>query len=71
MAVWDREDNIAEASKQLNDESIYKSVKFKFKHQILGKVIGTKFAPSYAWIFMDEKETKFLQTQEFSGVQID
>ena len=27
--------------------------------------IGTKFAPTYACIFIDEIETKFLQTQEF------
>ena len=33
MVVWDREDYISEASKQLNDESVYKSV--KFKHKIL------------------------------------
>ena len=31
VVVWDREDYIAEASKQLNDESVYKSVKFKDK----------------------------------------
>ena len=31
VIVWDREDYIAEASKQLNDESVYKSVKFKDK----------------------------------------
>ena len=31
MAVLDREDYIAEVSKQLNDESVYKSVKFKDK----------------------------------------
>ena len=35
------------------------------KHQILGTAIGTKFAPIYACIFMDEIETKFLETQEF------
>ena len=35
------------------------------KHQISGKAIGTKFASTYASIFMDEIETKFLQTQEF------
>ena len=27
VVVWDREDHIAEASKQLNDDSVYKSVK--------------------------------------------
>ena len=37
----------------------------QFKHQISGTAIGTKFAPTYACIFMDEKENKFLETQEF------
>ena len=31
VVVWDREEYIAQASKQLNDESVYKSVKFKDK----------------------------------------
>ena len=31
------------------------------KHQISGTAIGTKFAPTYACIFMDEIETNFLQ----------
>ena len=31
LVVWDREDYIAEASKQLNNESVYKSVNFKDK----------------------------------------
>ena len=31
VVVWDREDYIAEASKQLNDENVYKSVKFRDK----------------------------------------
>ena len=31
VVVWDREDYIAEASKQLNDEGVYKKVKFKDK----------------------------------------
>ena len=35
------------------------------KHQISGTAIDTKFAPTYARIFMYEIETKFLQTQEF------
>ena len=35
------------------------------KHQISGTAIGTKFAPTYASIFIDEIETKFLDTQEF------
>ena len=29
--VWDRENYIAETNQQLNDESVYKSVKFKSK----------------------------------------
>ena len=34
------------------------------RHQISGTAIDTKFAPTYACIFMDEIETNFLQTQE-------
>ena len=33
-------------------------------HQISGTVIGTKFAPPYACIFMDKFETDFLKTQK-------
>ena len=40
---------------------------FKFndgvKKQILGRVIGTKFAPPYACIFTDELEIRSLQSQ--------
>ena len=36
----------------------------KFYKQISGTAIGTKFAPSYACIFMDHIETEFLKTQE-------
>ena len=40
---------------------------FKFnggvKKQISGTEIGTKFAPSYVCIFMDDLETKCLQSQ--------
>ena len=32
----------------------------KFKQQISGTAIGTKFAPPYACIFMDKVETEFL-----------
>ena len=35
------------------------------KHQISGTAIGTKFAPTYVSIFMDEIETNLLDTQEF------
>ena len=50
-------------------ESVLKNNYFEFngqvKHQRSGTAIGSKFAPKYACIFMDETETKFLQTQEF------
>ena len=50
-------------------EFVLKNNYFEFngqvKHQISGTAIGTKFAPTYACIFMDEIETKFLETQEF------
>ena len=35
------------------------------KQQISGAAIGTKFAPTYACIFMDKLETDFLNTQEY------
>ena len=42
VVVWDREDYIAEVSKQLSDESVYKSVKFKDKilQDLAGKSNG-------------------------------
>ena len=43
----------------------YFEFKGQVKHQISCTAVGTKFAPTYACIFMDEIETKFLQTQEF------
>ena len=50
-------------------EFVLKNNYFEFngqvKHQIWGTAISTKFPPTYACIFMDEIETKFLQTQEF------
>ena len=36
----------------------------KFCKQISGTAIGTKFAPPYICIFMDEMETSFLKTQQ-------
>ena len=42
----------------------YFEFKGKVKQQISGTAIGTKFAPPYACIFMDEVETSFLETQE-------
>ena len=35
----------------------------KIKQQISGTAIGTKFAPPYAYIFMSDVETKFLESQ--------
>ena len=37
----------------------------ELKYQISGTVIGTKFTPAYASIFMDQIETNLLDTQEF------
>ena len=42
----------------------YFEFKGQVKHQISCTAIGTKFATTYACIFMDEIETKFLHTQE-------
>ena len=36
----------------------------KLKRQKSGATIGTKFAPPYACIFMDEVETEFLKSKE-------
>ena len=36
----------------------------KVKQQISGTAIGTKFAPTYACVFMDQVETNFLRAQE-------
>ena len=36
----------------------------KVKRQKSGTAIGTKFAPPYACIFMDEVETEFLKSQK-------
>ena len=50
-------------------EFVLKNNYFEFnggvKQQISGTAIGTKFAPPYACIFMDQVETDFLQTQKF------
>ena len=37
----------------------------KVYQQISGTAIGPKFTPPYAYIYMDQVETKFLQTQKF------
>ena len=36
----------------------------KAQQQISGTAIGTKFAPTYACVFMDQVETDFLRAQE-------
>ena len=50
------------------DEFVLKNNYFelngKVKKQILGTAVGTKFAPPYACIFMDQDETEFLKTQK-------
>ena len=62
-------------NKKVSTEDLVKMAKFvlknnyfefngKVKQQISGTAIGTKFAPPYACIFMDEEETSFLETQE-------
>ena len=62
--------------KKVSTEDLLKMAKFvlknnyfefngKVKQQISGTAIGTKFAPPYACIFMDDVETRFLETQEF------
>ena len=47
-------------------EFVLKNYYFKFngqvKQQISGTAIGTNFAPAYACIFMDDVESKFLET---------
>ena len=48
-------------------EFVLKNNYFEFndqvKQQISGTAIGTKFAPIYACIFIDDVESKFLKTQ--------
>ena len=36
----------------------------KVFNQMPGTAFGTKFAPPYAWIFMDKFEANFLKTQK-------
>ena len=42
----------------------YFQFKGKVKQQISGTAIGTKFAPTYACVFMDQEETDFQRAQE-------
>ena len=64
-------------NKKVSTEDLVKVAKFvlknnyfefngKAKQQISGTVIGTKFAPPYACIFMDDVEISFLETQEMT-----
>ena len=50
-------------------ELVLKNKYFQFSEkvyqQISGTLISTKFAPPYACIFMDQAQSKFLQTQRF------
>ena len=41
----------------------------KFKKQISGNTIATKFAPPYACIFMDQVKTEFLETQKHKRLE--
>ena len=61
-------------SKQISTDDLIKLAKFvlqnnyfefnrEVKQQISGTAIGTKFAPPYACIFMDQVESEFLKTQ--------
>ena len=57
------------AEKLINTaEFVLKNNFFEFngsvKQQVSGTAIGTKCAPTYACIYMDEVETEFLETQE-------
>ena len=67
--VLDRREEKKVSAKDLVDmaEFVLKNKYFEFngqvKHQISGTTIGTKLAPTYACIFMDEIETKSIQTQ--------
>ena len=49
-------------------EFVLKNIYFQFngkvKQQISGTAIGTKFAPTYAFLFMDQVETDFLRAHE-------
>ena len=64
------------SKKEIPTENLIKVAEFILKNnffefdskvfqQIAGTAIGTKFAPTYACIFMDQLETKFLETQTF------
>lgn len=49
-------------------EYVLKNIYFEFdskvKKQISGTVIGTKFTPLYAYIFMDKVEREFIEAED-------
>ena len=45
-------------------KNIFLELNGEVKQQISGTTIGTKFAPPYACVFMNNVETKFLKSQE-------
>ena len=62
-------------NKTISTEDLFKMASFvlknnlfefngKVKQQVSGTAIGTKFAPTYACIFMDKIESDFLKTQK-------
>ena len=51
-------------------KNIYFEFSAQVKHQISGTAIGTKLAPTYACIFLDETETKFLETQKHKSFNL-
>ena len=55
-------------------EFVLKHNYFEFTDQVRqetsGTAIGTKFAPTYACIFMADVESKFLKTQSFNDDQL-
>ena len=62
--VWDREDYIAEASNQLNDEIVYKSVKFKTRIlQDLAEKCNSIFKGLKEKGKITEKQLKYFTTE--------
>ena len=57
VVVWDRDDNIAEAGKQSNNEMFFKSVKFKDRLMAFSKVLGRE--PTK----ITEKQLKYFTTE--------
>ena len=55
VVVWDRDDYLKEASKQLEDKDVYEEV------QNDDTAIGTTFAPPYAIIYMTDLEERILK----------